>query len=277
MSNQAELACAPLEGTGHNLCKLGRHGRMLFGAHDLHIGRSLDLYGEWAEQELSLLSSVLRAGDTALDVGANIGTHTLAFARAVGPTGRVFAFEPQRLVFQTLCANLALNGITCVDARQAAVADTQGSTRVPEVEFDKPQNVGGVSVGDQTGGVSVAQLAIDDLELDSVRLIKIDVEGFELFVLRGADKTIRAYRPALYVENNDAERSRSLIEHLVELDYSLYWHFSPFYNPANFYGNTDDVFGGLVDANMLCLPTPMPGLMPVEGPDDTAEAALRRN
>jgi len=249
---------------------------MLFGANDLHIGRSLDLYGEWAEQELSLLSSVLRAGDTALDVGANIGTHTLAFARAVGSTGRVFAFEPQRLVFQTLCANLALNGIACVDARQAAVADVPGSTRVPELGLDKPQNIGGVSVGDETDGVSVAQLAIDDLKLDSVRLIKIDVEGFELLALKGADRTIRTHRPALYVENNDAQRSRALIEHLEGLGYSLYWHFSPFYNPANFYENTEDVFSGLVDANMLCLPAPMPGLMPVEGASDTAEAALRR-
>ena len=107
-------------------------------------------------------------------------------------------------------------------------------------------------------------------------MIKIDVEGMELAVLRGGNTLIRENRPVVFVENNDAKRSAPLIDHLMSLGYSLYWHFSPFYNAANFFGNANDVFGGLVDANMLCVPTPVPGLPPVQGATDTAEAALRR-
>ena len=175
-----------------------------------------------------------------------------------------------------LCANLALNEVTCVDARQLAVGAEAGLTRVPELDLDRIQNVGGVSVGTDKPGAEVGVFAIDALELDGVRLIKIDVEGMELDALRGAGETIRRHRPVLYVENNDAARSGALIGHLYELDYSLYWHFSPFYNPNNFFKNEENVFGGLIDANMLCLPTPIEGLLPVDGVDDTAEAALER-
>lgn len=89
---------------------------MLWLKRDTVIGRALQLYGEFAESENRLMARFLRAGDIALDVGANIGTCTLAMASAVGTTGLVHAFEPQALVFQTLCANLAINGLNQVRA-----------------------------------------------------------------------------------------------------------------------------------------------------------------
>ena len=88
-----------------------RHGTMLFNAGDIYIGASLAAYGEFSEGEVALFRQLLRPGMTALDVGANIGAFTLPMARLVGATGRVIAWEPQRIVVQTLCANLALNAI----------------------------------------------------------------------------------------------------------------------------------------------------------------------
>ena len=93
---------------------------MIFNVHDQHIGRSLDLYGEWAESELELLGLFIKPGDLVVDVGANIGTHTVFFAQRAGATGQVYALEPQRIVFQSLCANLALNGLLNVRAFHAA-------------------------------------------------------------------------------------------------------------------------------------------------------------
>lgn len=89
-----------------------RDGVMLFNPLDSFVGRSLDLYGEFSRGEAAVFDQIVAPGDTVLDVGANIGAHTLWMARRVGPAGSVIAFEPQRAVFQTLCANMALNGMT---------------------------------------------------------------------------------------------------------------------------------------------------------------------
>ena len=71
-----------------------RYGRMLYNVNDVYIGRSLDQYGEYCEGEVELFRQVIREGDVVFDAGANIGAHTVFFARATGPRGIVFAFEP---------------------------------------------------------------------------------------------------------------------------------------------------------------------------------------
>ncbi len=108
---------------------------MIFNVHDQHIGRSLDLYGEWAESELELLGLFIKPGDVVVDVGANIGTHTVFFAQRAGATGQVYAFEPQRIVFQNLCANLALNGLLNVRAFHAAASREPGTIAVPPIAY----------------------------------------------------------------------------------------------------------------------------------------------
>ncbi|MGA0856806.1 MAG: FkbM family methyltransferase [Candidatus Nanopelagicales bacterium] len=89
--------------------------------------------------------------------------------------------------------------------------------------------------------------------------IKIDVEGMELVVLKGGDATIIKNRPILYVENNRDKRfgegtSESLIEYLWQLDYRLYWHVSFYYNANKFFNNRDNIYGGQVACNMICVP-----------------------
>src|SRR5215831_3472721 len=86
-----------------------RHGTMIYLKRDQYIGRSLDLYGEFSEFEGEIFSQWLRPGQSVIEVGSNIGAHTLHLAKLVGPQGTVYAFEPQRLLFQLLCANVTLN------------------------------------------------------------------------------------------------------------------------------------------------------------------------
>jgi FkbM family methyltransferase len=253
---------------------------MLYNAHDLHIGLSLQLYGEWAEAELELLGLFLQPGDVAVDVGANVGTHTIFFARRVGPAGLVHAFEPQRIVFQTLCANVALNSLTNVHAHPVAVGSAPGVARVPAIDYHRPANFGGVSLAGVTDGEAVPVRPLDELDLPRCKLLKMDVEGMELPVLEGARGLLARCRPLIYLENNDARRSRALIEALLALDYRLFWHFSRFYNPGNFAGNPENVFGKLVDLNMIAVSRDLaPGFESfpaVAGPGDTGEAALGR-
>src|SRR5437868_835956 len=88
-----------------------REGAMLYNTNDTYIGRALDTYGEISRGEVELFQHVVQPSTTAVEVGANIGVHTIVLARLVGPQGRVVAFEPQRIVFQMLCANVALNAL----------------------------------------------------------------------------------------------------------------------------------------------------------------------
>lgn len=123
-------------------------------------------------------------------------------------------------------------------------------------------------------------LTLDGFGLSHCHLIKIDVEGMELQVLLGAQETLRRHRPILFVENNGPNGSPQVIDLLRALGYTLRWHFSPFFQRDNFAGNSENVFGPMVDANMLALPQALAEtaswLEPVLDASDTAEKALAR-
>ncbi len=238
-----------------NKLKQCRHGNMLFNINDQYIGRSFDLYGEYSEGEITLFDQIVREGQVVVDVGANIGDHTLFFARKVGLAGAVYAFEPQRLVFQTLCANMALNSIANTSCYNAALGVEKGEIVVPLIApWGQEYNFGGMALGGHQEGDRVPVFPLDDLRLGACHFIKIDVEGMELEVLLGAQALIRANRPVLYVENDRQEKSADLIRHLDGLGYDLYWHRPLLYNPDNFFRNPENIFGNIGSHNMLCLP-----------------------
>src|SRR5262249_18542532 len=125
---------------------------------------------------------VLRPGDTVVDVGANVGTLTLTAAALVGPEGRVWAIEPHPRPLRYLCANVALNGFANVRTVHAAAGESDGLLRLTDSRLDDQNRVSA-----DGPGVSVPVRRLDDVVPEGpVRLLKIDVEGFELFVLRGA-------------------------------------------------------------------------------------------
>jgi len=230
-----------------------RHGYMLYNFHDVYVGQSFELYGEFSEEEAELFGQIARPGDVILDVGANIGAHTLFFAKKVGLAGRVYAFEPQRMVYQTLCANMALNSITNTFCIQAALAEEAGSIVVPALNYAQTNNYGGVGLGTYATGESVPVMTLDSLDLSACRLIKIDVEGMEETVLRGAVQTVQRHKPMLYVENDRVEKSQTLMQFIEDLGYDMYWHLPPLYSSRNFYQNPQNIFPGIVSLNLLCV------------------------
>lgn len=252
---------------GINKVSEGKYGSYIYNAQDTYIGKAIEEYGEWAEDELDLLKGFLKPGDTVLDIGANIGTHTVAFATFVGPSGQVISFEPQRLVYQCLCANIALNSLMNVIAFQMGVGRQPGVLQLPPLDYMRPQNFGGVGLSAEETGETVNITSLANYNPGQCALIKIDVEGMELDVLQGAAPLISAYRPVLYVENNIPERSEPLVAYLQTLGYHLYWHLSPYFNPENFNGSTKDIFGNTFDRNLLCVTEPIASnakLFPVE-------------
>jgi FkbM family methyltransferase len=241
---------------------------MLYNQHDIYVGRSLDLYGEFSEAETHLFRQILHPGDFVVEVGANIGAHTVFLAQLVGPTGSVMAFEPQRIVFQTLCGNLALNSITNVAAYQQAVGSQLGQIVVPKIDYARQGNFGGLALGGHNQGEVVTVVTLDSLNVRPCRFLKIDVEGMEKTVLQGAVRTIAQDKPLIYVENDRREKSDELIGFIDSLGYKMYWHRPRLFNPENFFGNAENVFANIISLNMLCIPVDVPydltGFAPVE-------------
>lgn len=254
-----------------------RHGWMLYNVHDRYVGRSFDLYGEFSEVEARIFGQLVPQGGVALDIGANIGAHTLPMARIVGAKGMVVAFEPQRILHQMLCANLALNSLPNVWTFWAGAGHESGTMRVPPVDYHAVNNFGGISLSTGEQGEVVQILPLDSLALPACHFIKIDVEGMEREVIAGAKATIDKWRPLLFVENDRVEKSAALIAALFELDYRLYWHLSTLFNAGNFFGATQNVFGNTVSVNMLGVPRErnlaVQGLREVASPEESYAGA----
>jgi FkbM family methyltransferase len=225
-----------------------RHGPMLAFRGDAFIAACFARYGEYSRDEFELLAQIAKPGMTIVEVGANIGAFTVPLARKCAP-GVFYAFEPQQLVFQALCANLANNGIENVIATAEACGDQLGHAVVPPVDYAASRNPGGVSlVEDGSPGRRVAVITLDSLAIPHCGLLKIDAEGFEPKVIRGATELNRRCRPALYVENDRLHQEKELIELIAGLGYRLYWHFPSI-------AGDDELFGKrLTSRNMLCIP-----------------------
>jgi FkbM family methyltransferase len=252
-----------------------RDGALIYNINDQFIGRALDKYGEFSRGELMFLRQLIEPGMTVVDVGANIGVLTVPFARLVRPGGKVIAFEPQRIVYQMLCGNIALNALDNVFAHNAAAGSAPGAIAVPAVDYAQPGNFGGISVATPTAGEPTGLITLDSLGLERCDLIKIDVEGMELDVLAGAATTLRRCRSRLYVENDRIEKSPALIEHLLAMDYRVYWHTPSIYHANNFFGDAEDIFPGIVSDNMIAVPRTGPLSITVHGlPEITSPDAM---
>ena len=240
--------------TGFNKVIKSRHGFLLYNKNDIYIGKSIEKYGEFSHLEAKLFEQICKAGDVVIEVGANIGAHTLYLSKLVG-NGFVFAFEPQRLVFQNLCANLALNSISNVFAYQEAISDENGSILIPECDFTKNNNFGGINIENTKNGTTVNKQKLDNFlnKLNRLKLLKIDVEGMEISVIKGASELIKKFRPIIYVENDRQEHSKNLIELLWSLDYKLYWHLPKLFNENNYFKEKENIFGNIISVNMICI------------------------
>lgn len=242
----------------------GRHGFFLANRYDQYVGLALVRYGEYGELEWRLLAQLTMPGSTVIEVGANIGSHTVSLAKAVGPAGRVIAIEAQRIVHQYLAANIALNALANVACHRLGCGEETGEMRVPVLDYFAPQlqNLGGVSLRPDGEGEPVRIVRLDDLAHGTpVSLIKIDVEGMEAAVLRGAAGLIAANRPILYAENDRPEKSDELISLIWSMDYRAFWHAPPLYNPDNYFGETENIYPNISSFNVLCLPREDPRVL----------------
>ena len=271
----------PLIDRGSVRVKECRHGTFAYLTRDQFVGGSLDQFGEFSEGEVAVLRSALGPGGVAVDVGANIGALTVPMADLVGPSGMVVAFEPQRVVFQLLCANLALNGIRNVQALNAAAGSAPGVIEVPALDYEDRGNFGGITLAGGMAAQPAVTLAappdrvpvrpLDELALKRLDFLKIDVEGMEADVIAGAESTLKRCRPTLLVENDRDEKSPALIKALLDRKYRLFWHLAPLWRADNWRKNPSNPWPGIVSINMIGVPVERPqsikGLREITAPD----------
>jgi FkbM family methyltransferase len=179
---------------------------------------------------LALRQQYFGAGVVAIDCGANIGVHTVEWAKRMNGWGQVIAIEAQERVFYALAGNIAINNCFNARAVHAAIAARPGTMRVPRPDYLKPASFGSLELRPRQGVEFIGQpidyseqaaaeirtVTIDSLDLVRIDLIKIDVEGMELEALEGGSASLTRCHPILIVESlkTDKVQLRTLLERL---------------------------------------------------------------
>ena len=244
----------------------GKWGFYLYNQYDRYLGQSLKNYGEYSEGEVDLFKAVLNKESYVVEVGANIGALTVPLAK-ICHEGKIFAFEAQKLLFQTLNANMALNSIRNVTTNCLIISDIKEANAFVQLK-DQDLNLENKEVSLGSYHLSALQSTKKEsahksqiISLDNfygepkLDFLKIDVEGMESEVLRGAKNLIEKFKPTLYLENDRKEKSKTLLELLFDLEYSCYWHLPPLFNSDNYFSKKENIFPSIVSLNILCLPS----------------------
>ena len=177
----------------------------------LPLGWHIGFFGSYEPGLRNIMRAVLRPDGIAIDVGANVGWHTLLMARLVGPRGRVLAIEPNPSVCEHLLCNVRLNQFAQVEIVPCAMAESARTLNFLAPHADEPGSASGhvVLEGDPpSSSIAVDASTLDILagqkQLGRLDLIKIDAEGFELPILQGAEQTIARFRPYIFFEFDQA-------------------------------------------------------------------------
>lgn len=174
------------------------------------IDFSIYLLGAFEKSTVATLRQLAKPGDVAFDIGANIGAHTLGLAQSVGANGKVYAFEPSDFAFAKLRANLALNPelAACTQASQVLLAGSEAEARPHQIYASWPlESEPSVHPKHRGRLVTMTGATVDTLDrfverhrMDRLDVIKLDVDGHELPVLRGGFATLRRLQPTLLME-----------------------------------------------------------------------------
>lgn len=207
-------------------------GRFFANTRDEGIVPYLLSSGSYDRDSIAVLKASLRPGMRVADIGANIGLFTVTASKMVGPTGEVYAFEPEPENFGLLVRNVALNGCKNVRCLQVAVAETTGMVDL----YRDPLNLGNHSLCQRNvtkngpAAVTVRSRSLDSIIMEAdpqarVDLVKVDVQGAEGKVLRGARRVLSGSGCRILMEfwpkglENFGADPRDLLQELCDLGF----------------------------------------------------------
>ncbi len=242
--------------------KAARHGKFMLMHGDM-ISEFVNLYGEWCEGEIELFNKIIPSKGVVIEIGSNIGMHSVPISK-ICHEGQLFCFEPQRIIFQILCGNIALNNITNIHAFQEAIGDEEGLIDIQTSDFDQPWNYGSFSIdkgfnteGKYLDSINFEKIKItslnnftDRMKIERLDLIKIDAEGYESKILSASNNIIKQFKPFIFIENNSKENFEKVIEEIRKLNYLPFWYCSARYRKNNFNNAFWKIDG--FDINMFC-------------------------
>ncbi len=178
-----------------------RHGPMMVANQDRSIGRSLRLCGHWAADLLDLALAEIQPGNTVIEVGSCYGEHAIPIQNKLGLNGKLVAIEPNPVLFKLLSANLVVNQYLDTLPIQAAVADQSCTVAVLTANLTVPCYLSRISLAHSKDQLAapVKALTIDELGLNHLHVLKINTNGFDAQVLKGALETCRRLKPVVLV------------------------------------------------------------------------------
>jgi FkbM family methyltransferase len=195
--------------------------------HAIGLGHQILELGSFDIQEVRLALELLLLrrkyhgdGVVAFDCGANIGVHTIDWAKMMTGWGSVIAIEAQERIYYALAGNIAINNCFNAIAVHGAVSSESGVMQIPTPNYLVPGSFGSLELRQSRGNeyigqpidyrnlVNIRKLALDEYDLPRVDLIKIDVEGMEMEVLQGAARSIERTRPVMLIEKIKADAAQ---------------------------------------------------------------------
>lgn len=188
----------------------GEWGEFLALSSDEVIPNAIARFGSWAPEDIKVFKEHVPEGGVVLDVGANIGHHSVVFSKLVGQSGSVIAIEAQRLMYQLLNANLILNRCVNTVPILAAAGANRGTVNMYPISYDETGgNFGALAInstdahrgeGEVVQCYTLDELLPDYLDNRKVDFVKIDVQSYELFVLQGMVNILDRDKPTIFVE-----------------------------------------------------------------------------
>lgn len=225
-----------------------RYGIVNVFKNDGIIGVSMRMYGEYGQYEINLLNNLINQETVVYDIGSNMGFHSLGLAEH---SKVVYAFEANPKNYKLCKLNAACQ--RKIKVFNVAVSDTNRIGTVEDIDLSVENNYGEIHV--DTGSVECEFVKIDDFiekqKLLPPHIIKIDVEGHEYEVIKGADKTIRNNLPIIFYEHQHGDYLPEIYDYLTALGYKIYWFPTANYNPQNYRNNTTNIFmpnSGVINA-----------------------------
>ena len=242
-----------------------KHGTFNFCHYDEYIGLSIREYGEYSELELKTMLKFINEGDVIFDIGANIGCFSVPFAKKVGSNGKVYAFEPQKFIFNLLKENVECNELKNVQIFNNAIGDANTILELNDFDYSQPGNFGGIGLKEDydnsycakikgTKKNKIKTLTLNNfLNLKKCNFIKIDVELMELDVLRGGNRFITKFRPIMWLENQN-DFPNKINDFLISNEYESFWMETWLFNHNNYFLNQTNWFGRTSTLNTLAIP-----------------------
>lgn len=230
-----------------------KHGKFLHYNFEEFVGLSIREYGEWSEFLLKKILSYLNKNDVVFDIGSHIGTFTIPISKRIEENGKVFSFEPQKMLFYLQAGNLALNNIHNVELKNFGFSQKKETRYIEDFDYSQVGNFGGVTFTKEYDNKNFTKIRSEKLIptqminldefifIEKCNLIKIEAELLELEIIKGGINFLKKFRPILVIEN-DPVKPMKLNKILMEKGYKLFWYSYYFYNQDNYFINSENYF-----------------------------------